>query len=131
MRLGSVAALTLYVKDAEKSADFYEALGFIVSKRSPKHSTVRINWFKVELLASGTEEKAEFQEDATAEPKGSGIYINCSVADVDDYYRGVLDQGFKPSSQPRDWPWGQREFVLRDPDGYKLVFFSKSKPAGR
>lgn len=24
---------------------------------------------------------------------------------------------------PRDWPWGNREFVLKDPDGYKLVFW--------
>jgi len=22
------------------------------------------------------------------------------------------------------WPWGKREFVVKDPDGYKLVFFS-------
>lgn len=34
--------------------------------------------------------------------------------------------GMKPSSEPRDWPWGRREFVLRDPDGYKLVFFKKA-----
>ena len=127
MKLGSVAALTLYVKDPPASADFYEALGFIVSKRAEKHSTIRINWFKIDLVSIGGEEKAEFKEDAAAEPKGSGIYIDCSVANVDEYYQGVLDKGFKPSSEPRDWPWGNREFVLRDPDGYKLVFFQKLK----
>ena len=71
--------------------------------------------------------KAEFKEEATAEPKGSGIYINCSVADVDEFYEGVKAKGLTPSSEPRDWPWGNREFVMRDPDGYKLVFFAKKK----
>ena len=125
MKLGSVAALTFYVKDPLKSAEFYEALGFIVSKRGENHSTIRLNWFKIDLIGIAGEEKDEFREDAEAEPKGSGIYIDCSVANVDEYYQGVLNKGFKPSSEPRDWPWGNREFVLRDPDGYKLVFFQK------
>ena len=125
MKLGSVAALTLYVSDPLASVDFYEALGFIVSKRSEKHSTIRLNWFKIDLIGIASEEKEEFQEDATAEPKGSGIYIDCSVANVDEFYEGVVAKGMKPSSEPRDWSWGNREFVLRDPDGYKLVFFQK------
>ena len=29
------------------------------------------------------------------------------------------------SSEPEVRPTGNREFVLRDPDGYKLVFFQK------
>jgi uncharacterized glyoxalase superfamily protein PhnB len=125
MKLGSVAALTLYVKDPLKTADFYGDLGFIVSKRSPEHATVRLNWFKIDFIGIASEEKDESKEDATAEPKGSGIYIDCSVANVDEFYESVVAKGMKPSSEPRDWPWGQREFVLRDPDGYKLVFFQK------
>lgn len=125
MKLGSVAALTLYVKDPLKTADFYGELDFIVSKRSPEHATVRKNWFKIDFIGQNEEQKDEFKEEAAAEPKGSGIYINCSVANVDEFYEGVLAKGMKPSSEPRDWPWGNREFVLRDPDGYKLVFFQK------
>lgn len=125
MKLGSVAALTLYVKDPLASADFYGQLGFIVTKRSPGHSTVRLNWFKIDLIGQAGEQKEEFKDEALAEPKGSGIYIDCSVANVDEYYEGVVANGMKPSSEPRDWPWGNREFVLRDPDGYKLVFFQK------
>lgn len=45
------------------------------------------------------------------------------VDDVDETYKELLEKGLKPSSEPRDWPWGNREFVIRDPDGYKLVFY--------
>jgi hypothetical protein len=31
----------------------------------------------------------------------------------------------KPEDVPKDIPQGRREFMLRDPDGYKLVFFTK------
>jgi hypothetical protein len=40
---------------------------------------------------------------------------------VDAYYRDLIAKGLKPSSEPRN-----REFVICDPDGYKLVFFNKS-----
>lgn len=125
MKVASVAALTLYVKDPLRSADFYGELGFIVSKRSAEHSTIRLNWFKIDLIGQDSEEKEEFQAEAAAEPRGSGIYIDLSVANVDECYNEIIAKGLKPASAPRDWPWGNREFVLRDPDGYKLVFFQK------
>ena len=55
--------------------------------------------------------------------KGAGLFLYFEVDDVDEYYEDLLSKGLKPSSEPRDWPWGNREFVIRDPDGYKLVFF--------
>jgi len=128
MDLKSVSGFTLYVKDSGKSAGFYEILGFKVEKRETGHVLVRVNWFTVDLVDQRNEQKEEFQKEANAEPKGSGIFINVSVGDVDEFYRMVVDKGLKPSSEPRDWPWGTREFVIRDPDGYKLVIFKRGKP---
>ena len=54
--------------------------------------------------------------------------IVCYVKDIEktaDFYKGLIAKGLKPSSKPRDWPWGNREFVIRDPDGYKLVIFKR------
>jgi len=128
MDLKSVSGFTLYVEDTDKSADFYEALGFKIEKREKDHALVRVNWFTIDLVAQGSEEKAEFQKEAAAEPKGSGIFINVSVGDVDEFYKMVARKGLKPSSKPRDWPWGTREFVIRDPDGYKLTMFKRGRP---
>jgi catechol 2,3-dioxygenase-like lactoylglutathione lyase family enzyme len=128
MDLKSVSGFTLYVKDLDKSAHFYETLGFKIEKREEGHVLLRVNWFTVDLVSQMSENKEEFHKEAAAEPKGSGIFINVSVGDVDEFYKGVLAKGLKPSSEPRDWPWGTREFVIRDPDGYKLVMFKRGKP---
>jgi uncharacterized glyoxalase superfamily protein PhnB len=71
------------------------------------------------------EKTIQINNEAGVKPKGLGIYININVENIDAYYQSLLDKGLKPSSSPHDWPWGNREFVIRDPDGYKLVFYEK------
>lgn len=127
MKLVSISGIVCYVKDALVTADFYEQLGFIVTKREPEHVSIRLNWFWIDFHPQDKEDKPEFQKEAVLEPKGAGQFLYIKVDDVDGFYQGLQEKGIKPSSQPKDWPWGNREFVVRDPDGYKLVFFNKSK----
>jgi len=47
---------------------------------------------------------------------------------VDKYFLWVKGQGIEPRTEPKTWPWGKREFVVKDPDGYKLVFYSLISP---
>ena len=125
MKLKSVSGFSCYVKDLNATAKFYESLGFLMSKWDEKRLSIRLNWYSIDFIQIDKEENLEFQKEAKAENKGAGLYINLSVDDVDAMYQELIEKGFKPSSKPRDWPWGTREFVLRDPDGYKLVFFKK------
>lgn len=125
MKIKSVSGFTIYVKELDKTVKFYESLGFDFKKRDEERATGYMNWYSIDFIAAGKETKEEFQKDARAENKGAGIYINLSVDDVDQAYKDVVAMGHKPSSEPRDWPWGNREFVLKDPDGFKLVFFKK------
>lgn len=123
----SIAGVVCYVKDTAKTAEFYEQLGFTFTKREPDHIGVRLNWFWIDFHPQDKEDKPEFQKEANLDNKGAGLFLYINVENVDEFYQGVLDKGLRPSSEPRDWPWGNREFVLRDPDGYKLVFFQKLK----
>lgn len=125
IKVNSISGFTCYVKDLDRTAAFYEGLGFRPGKQEDGRLVLYVNWFSVTFVAASNEDKAEFQSEAQGEPRGLGLYINVSVQNVDEFYEAVLAQGLKPSSEPRDWPWGTREFVLRDPDGYKLVFFQK------
>ena len=125
MKIKSVSGLGFYVQDIAKTAEFYEFLGFRIGERSDTYLKVYLNWFWMQFNAIASEDKEGFQKEAHAEPKGGGIYINIAVDNVDEVYEAVVAKGYTPSSEPRDWPWGTREFVLRDPDGYKLVFFQK------
>lgn len=127
MKLVSISGLVCYVKDTKQTADFYQMLGFHLDKNEPDHVSVRLNWFWIDFHPQDKEDKPDFQKEAVLEPKGAGQFLYIKVDDVDAFYQDLLAKGLKPSSEPRDWPWGNREFVLRDPDGYKLVFFQKSK----
>ena len=121
----SVAGIVCYVKNVSKTTEFYEALGFQFDKHEPNHISVRLNWFWIDFHPQDKEDKPEFQKEANLTNKGAGLFLYISVEDVDEFYQGLISKGLKPSSKPRDWPWGNREFVIRDPDGYKLVFFTK------
>jgi catechol 2,3-dioxygenase-like lactoylglutathione lyase family enzyme len=125
MKLKSVAGIVHYVKDTAKTADFYEALGFVVTKRESDHVSVRLNWFWMDFHPQDKEDKPDFQQEARSDHKGDGLFLYVSVDNVDECYSELVAKGLKPSSKPRDWPWGNREFAVRDPDGYKLVFFTR------
>ena len=125
MEMKSIAGIGCYVKDLDRTAKFYDALGFRFGKRDLNHLTVYLNWFWITFNTQDSEDKPEFQPEAQAEHKGAGLFVNIKVEHIDAFYEGVLAKGLEPSSAPRTWPWGNREFVLRDPDGYKLVFFQK------
>lgn len=120
MDIKSVAGLTFFVKDIDKTAEFYKTLGFKIEKHEKDYLLARMNWFSLDFV---TEKGA-----AKTELKGAGICINISVGDVDEFYKGALDKGLKPASQPQDFPGGFRNFVLNDPDGYNLVMFKRQKP---
>ncbi len=124
-KIKSVSGIVHYVKDTGSTAEFYEKIGFIVTKNTPDHLSIRLNWFWMDFHPQDKEDKPEFQKEANLENKGAGLYLYISVDDVDEFYKEVVEKGLKPSSEPKDYEWGNREFALRDPDGYKLVFFKK------
>lgn len=109
-----------YASDLRATAQFYEQLGFIVSASA---ETVRIKMGDF-TLAFIDEQKTPIQNESGVTPKGIGVFTYIEVADVDAYFLELKKKGVMTSSEPRDWPWGKREFALKDPDGYKLVFYS-------
>ncbi len=122
----SISGIICLVKDLEKTTKFYETLGFDFKKSNPGVSaTAYLNWFWIEFLLENKVITEEFKDDVEVSRKGAGQYTHVAVDDIDDFYQTVLASGLHPSSEPRDFPWGHREFVLIDPDGYKLVFFHK------
>src|SRR5690242_11977498 len=125
MKIKSVSGITCYVKNLNKTAKFYETLGFEVRKREPNHITVYSNWFWIDFLAIAKNQRADFTKDADLENKGAGLFLYLSVDDVDVFHQDLVSNGIRPRTQPQDQPWGNREFILRDPDGYNLVIFKR------
>ena len=126
MKLKSAAGYNCYVKNVQKSVAFYEMLGFQPDKGDDRHASVRLNWFWIDFIAQDKETRDAFQHEVTATDRGAGILMYLSVDDVKEAYQELLTQGVQPESEPYDWA-GNREFVIRDPDGYRLVIFKRKK----
>lgn len=92
----------LFCKDLNKTAEFYERLGFTIEKTS---DAVRIR-FKDFRLTFMDESKSTIETDSSAGLKGVGVYFYFEVDNVDGFYQMLKEKNIKTSSEPKDWPWG-------------------------
>jgi catechol 2,3-dioxygenase-like lactoylglutathione lyase family enzyme len=115
MKVNSISGITCHVEHLARAAEFYETIGFRRGKEESDRVTFYVNWFFVTLVA----------QDETVPTKGAGQFLYIKVDDVEDCHKAVLSKGLKPAGEPERQRSGNREFVLRDPDGYNLVFFQK------
>lgn len=122
MMIKSISSLLFYSNDLKKTFKFYKTLGFDVENKDGMVSFY-VNWFQITFI---DKEHSEFKQGFEGE-LGRGMFTYVKVDDVDEFYKFVVGKGIKPVSKPKDWPWGNREFVVKDPDGYRLVFFNKIK----
>ena len=51
---------------------------------------------------------------------GRGVYFTIEVDDVDDEYKRIKELGIPIEVELRDEPWGDRHFVIQDPNGIGL-----------
>lgn len=118
-----ITSLVLWVADATLSYKFYKKLGFEVGELTDRHAIVSCGGFEIQLITMRNED--EFNKDSLSSDKGRGMYVYVDVENVDVKYAELVKLGIVPSSEPRDWEWGTREFVVKDPDGYKMCFRSR------
>jgi len=112
-----------YVNDLNRTFDFYKQLGFSASL-SEGTLRVELGDFKLAFIDENT---TIIKNESGAKPKGLGVFTYVEVDNVDEYFKSLKEKGINITNEPRDWPWGKREFAVKDPDGYKLVFFTNRK----
>jgi len=116
-----ITNLLFWVQENKTSEKFYKKLGFDILQSGDEHSLVSLNGFSIDLVSMRDEDK--FARDSMSADKGRGVYVYINVDDVDAKHKELLEAGFNPYTEPKDWPWGNRELILKDPDGYKLCFW--------
>ena len=126
MKLKSVSGVTCYVRNVAKSTAFYESIGFNIKRKEPKRATAYLNWFWIDLISIRADSRPAYRTDEEIW-MGCGPLVYISVDNVDEAYEELRAKGLKPASKPEDSPFGNREFILRDPDKNKLVFFEELK----
>ena len=114
-RIETLSAVTLTVSEIARSVRFYESLGF---RQRAGHA---VPGFASFVLGGAAPSYLNLLEGEHGQVDGWGRVI-VYVSDVDAFYRQALAAGAVPEFAPRDAPWGERYFHLRDPDGHELSF---------
>lgn len=63
---------------------------------------LRLNWFWIDFHPQDKKDLPKFQKEANLDNKGAGLFLYISVENVDDFYKGLVSKGLKPSSRPQD-----------------------------
>lgn len=109
-----ISAITLKTLDMAGAVAFYRALEFPLVHGGPDAEFTS-------LRAGSSFVNLQLDRGAGPPPTGWGRII-LWVDDVDAMHRRCLAAGFSPLTAPRDAPWGERYFHIRDADGHELSF---------
>ncbi len=112
------AATVFSVKDLEESLKYYrEVLGFEEEFRYGDYAGVNKGSVQIHLSHYG---------NPNMKSPGSGsIYIFCD--EVDEYCKEIKSKGSKVQAEPKDSPYGMRDFISYDPDENQLCFGEETK----
>jgi lactoylglutathione lyase len=122
------ALVNLYTRDIEAGIRFYrDLLGFVETFRTPsagvpEHIELRLGAFTVGL---GTVAAARRVHGVEAEPGRPSMVLVVWTDDVDKAFEQLVAAGVPVVQPPHDTGNGNRNALLRDPDGNLVEIVSK------
>jgi len=116
--------VTISTRKLSESKDFYmKYFGFELVYES--------DWY-IELLAPGQPAAGVSftlpQREAGEFFSGKGIILSLEVEDVDQEYDRICATGLTLQQELQDKPWGERSFVVNDPNGVHIYVYSSIPP---
>jgi len=107
----------LAVQDLAGSTRFYiEVLGFQLDPVDAKGwSFLSMDSFKLMLGECA-------DEVAATETGNHSWFVRLMIEGLDEYHRVISLRGAEVIAEPADKRWGLREFVIRTPDGHRIMF---------
>lgn len=114
--------------DLQASVAWYrDVLGFIVAEEY-KNSEGRLMGVQ---LQAGSVQVMLGQDDFAKgrdRQKGAALRFFCTTAqDVDQLAAAIKERGGQLAHEPKDQPWGTRDFGIVDPDGFNISISTEMK----
>lgn len=125
--------LTLTSQDVPRAMRFFEAAFGLAPKfeNAEFGEFVLPSGFRIAIFRVLGKTKEFFRADGE---RGT-LAIGVTVADVDAAWRRIEPllevHGARASGPPKDHPWGERSFLLVDPDGNRFEVAQSPTPDGR
>ncbi len=118
-------SVELFVPDVTEATRYYaNTLGFTVLRMTPGQEPIF-------AIASLGEAVVMFMHDrfyagarADLDYRGAGVDVRLMVPDVDAVYERVREAGVEVMNPIGDREYGLRDFIMRDPFGFRLRFAS-------
>ena len=118
-------SVELFVPDVTEATRYYaNTLGFTVLRMTPGQEPIF-------AIASLGEAVVMFMHDrfyagtrADLDYRGAGVDVRLMVPDVDAVYERVREAGVEAMNPIGDREYGLRDFIMRDPFGFRLRFAS-------
>ncbi len=117
---------SLTVDDLEASIAWYtDVLGCVLRERHEHEGRV-----VAARLEAGAASFALGQDDwaqGRDRNKGVGFRLYCLTGqDIDQVAADIRARGGTLASEPTDQPWGERDFAVEDPDGFRITISTDS-----
>jgi catechol 2,3-dioxygenase-like lactoylglutathione lyase family enzyme len=123
----------LYVTNIKDTLDFYiETLGFEMKYGRPEDGFAYLDKEGAQIMVEEINQSDRTWITGDLEkPYGRGINFQIEIADVDGLYQKIRDMNY-PLFMEIEEKWyrtgdimgGNRQFLVQDPDGYLLRFFT-------
>jgi catechol 2,3-dioxygenase-like lactoylglutathione lyase family enzyme len=106
----------LFVRNLQRSLDFYQALGFAVLRKDARFAVVA--WEDHRLFL-------DEQPDLAVPAERPAMNVRVMVPDVDRAWRRVGELGLRVVAPIEDRYYGLRDFTVADPDGFGVRFATR------
>ena len=114
------AATVFVVQDVTRSVEHYrDVLGFHTE------FTYGQPTFYAGVERDGVAIHLQADSETKRQPEHGGV--NVFVTDVDALYQELKARGARTLNEPKDYPYGMRDFDITDLDGKQLCFGMQSK----
>ena len=114
--------LVLYTNDLQKTINFYEKFGIEIKDQDEGKCVFQLG--KLEIHVNTSEDIPEYKY-VTQGKHGTGVLFYIEVDNLDEAYTIVKCIGGIIKAEIEKRPWGTKEFLFQDPNGYNIIFYEE------
>ena len=118
-------AVELFVPNVKEAASYYaDSLGFTILRTDPPDEPVFAIAHLGEAVVMFMSDRFYAGARSDLDYRGAGVDIRLMVPDVDAVYERIRAAGLEVMHPIADREYGLRDFIMRDPFGFRLRFAS-------